>query len=447
LRRIRALRDRFPDRQIVLPEEIQSRTESKEEYTVGIEDTLQISVWRYPDLSTSIKVLADGNIYLPVIGPVRASGLSILQLQNELRRRYLEVVPEPRVTVIPLQQNSRRILVSGRVTVIDAEAKGLPLSEETKGLSSVTLPGGVQVQVPAPQAQGPTQAESFAGQGQGPVQNFLVLARESSLIEILNRLRFASDADLHRSYIVRRGVIIPVDIQDLLEGDLSQNVMLEPRDALVVPPLERRKVYIFGEVVKPGPALVVGENLLDAVSQAGGLTPRADLALAYMARSNTVLPVDFAKLFRDGEPSQNVPIQDNDHIFIPSLVEKRVYVVGEVNRPGIVQYSGQMDLVSAMVAAGSARFTAKESAVHVIRGNLQDPLVMQVNMNRVWRGELGQPLPLQSGDIVFVPPTGLTSWNRILAQLLPSLVPLQIIAPFFSGAPQTTINVPTPAVQ
>jgi len=192
---------------------------------------------------------------------------------------------------------------------------------------------------------------------------------------------------------------------------------------------------------------LIDGTALDALTQAGGLTPRADLELAYMTRGHTVMPVDFVKLFREGDATQDVPVQDGDYIFIPSQVERRVYVVGEVNRPGIIQYSGQLDLVAALAASGFIRYTGREAAVHVVRGNLQDPLVMRVNMNRVWRGELGRPIPLQSGDIVFVPPTGLTSWNRVLAQLLPSLLPLQILSPFLTNTPQNTINLTTPVVQ
>jgi len=257
-------------------------------------------------------------------------------------------------------------------------------------------------------------------------ENFLILTRESTLMEVLNQLQFATDADLRSAYIARRGMIVPLDIERLTNGDMTQNVGLVPQDTLVVPPLERKKVYVVGEVAKPGPVTVVGSTLLDAVTQAGGLTSRADLSLAYVARGNAVLPVDFEKLFRDGDSTQNVSVAEEDYVFIPSLVERRVYVVGEVNRPGAIQYSGQLDLVSALVAAGSVRFTGKESEVRVIRGNLSDPLVMRVDMPRVWNGELGEPIPLQSGDVVYVPPTALTTWNRFLAQLLPALIPIQV---------------------
>jgi len=166
-----------------------------------------------------------------------------------------------------------------------------------------------------------------------------------------------------------------------------------------------------------------------------------------MTRGTTVLSVDFVKLFREGDATQDLPVENGDYIFIPSQVERRVYVVGEVNRPGIIQYSGQLDLVAALAAAGFVRYTGREGSVHVVRGNLRDPLVMRVDMNRVWRGQLGQQIPLQSGDIVFVPPTVLTSWNRLLAQLLPSLAPLQILTPALTGTPQNTINFTAPSAQ
>ena len=436
LRSIRHLRDRFPGQQIVFPEDLGSQRRETREYAIGVEDTLSVSVWRYPDLSTTTRVLADGRIYLPLVGPVPARGLSVEQLQQEVEKRYRAFIPTPQVTIIPLQQISREIFLSGRVSVTRAAPESrvaLPAEQPA------TLPGGVPVALPGrAEQQGVATPEAFAP---GAVaNNVLLLTRESTLLEILNRLQFAADADLHSAYLVRRGIIVPVNIAQLLEGDLTQNVPLEPYDTLVVPPLERKKVYVFGEVARPGPVFVVRGTTLDALTQAGGLTPRADLELAYMTRSNAVMPVDFVKLFREGDSTQDIPVQDGDYIFIPSQVERRVYVVGEVNRPGIIQYSGQLDLVAALAASGFVRYTGKEGSVHVVRGNLRDPLVMRVDMNRVWRGELGQPIPLQSGDIVFVPPTVLTSWNRFLAQLLPSLAPIQIFRSQFLTLPTQPIQ-------
>jgi len=379
---------------------------------------------------------------------VLARGLTVEQLPQEPEKRYRAFIPGPQVTVIPLQQYSREIFLSGRVSAIGAAPESrAPSSAEQR--AQVTLPSGAQVTLPGGALPGgaeqaPATPEPFLQRGLS--SNALILTRESALLEILNRLQFAADADLHSAYLVRRGIIIPVDIAQLLEGDLTQNVFLEPQDTLVVPPLDRKKVYVFGEVARPGPVFVSGTTL-DALTRAGGLTPRADLELAYMTRGNVVLPVDFVKLFREGDATQDLPVQDGDYIFIPSQVERRIYVVGEVNRPGIVQYSGQLDLVAALAASGFVRYTGREGSVHVVRGNLRDPFVMRVDMNRVWRGELGQPIPLQSGDIVFVPPTGLTTWNRTLAQLLPSLVPLQILIPLVTGAPQNTINFTAPPVQ
>src|SRR5262249_40693810 len=83
LRSIRQLRDRFPGQQIVFPEDLGAQRSETRDYAIGIEDTLSISVWRYPDLSTTTRVLSDGRIYLPLIGPVPARALTVEQLQQE----------------------------------------------------------------------------------------------------------------------------------------------------------------------------------------------------------------------------------------------------------------------------------------------------------------------------------------------------------------------------
>ena len=84
-------------------------------YIIGVEDELQISVWREPELSTSVVVRPDGMITLPLINDVKAVGLKTEELQNVLMEKLKNFVNEPQVTVIVRSIRSRKVYLVGEV--------------------------------------------------------------------------------------------------------------------------------------------------------------------------------------------------------------------------------------------------------------------------------------------------------------------------------------------
>jgi len=84
-------------------------------YIIGVEDELQISVWREPELSTSVVVRPDGMITLPLINDVKAVGLKTEELQNVLMDKLKNFVNEPQVTVIVRSIRSRKVYLVGEV--------------------------------------------------------------------------------------------------------------------------------------------------------------------------------------------------------------------------------------------------------------------------------------------------------------------------------------------
>jgi polysaccharide export outer membrane protein len=84
-------------------------------YIIGVEDELQISVWREPELSTSVVVRPDGMITLPLVNDVKAVGLKTEELQNLLIEKLKNFVNEPQVTVIVRSIRSRKVNLVGEV--------------------------------------------------------------------------------------------------------------------------------------------------------------------------------------------------------------------------------------------------------------------------------------------------------------------------------------------
>jgi len=87
-----------------------------EEYVIGPEDILDISVWKDDTLSTEAVVRSDGKISVPLINDVQASGLTVPQLKDEITKGLKEFVPGVDVTVIVKQMNSNKVYIQGEVT-------------------------------------------------------------------------------------------------------------------------------------------------------------------------------------------------------------------------------------------------------------------------------------------------------------------------------------------
>jgi polysaccharide export outer membrane protein len=85
-------------------------------YIIGVEDELQISVWREPELSTTVVVRPDGIITLPLVNDVKAVGLKTEELQNLLTEKLKNFVNEPQVTVIVRSIRSRKVYLVGEVS-------------------------------------------------------------------------------------------------------------------------------------------------------------------------------------------------------------------------------------------------------------------------------------------------------------------------------------------
>src|SRR6267378_5770930 len=82
-------------------------------YVIGPQDTLDISVWKEPDLTRTVPVRPDGKISLPLLDDVQAGGLTPAQLKAEITQRLKKYFTDPRVTVTVTTIASQRIYVLG----------------------------------------------------------------------------------------------------------------------------------------------------------------------------------------------------------------------------------------------------------------------------------------------------------------------------------------------
>jgi polysaccharide export outer membrane protein len=167
------------------------------------------------------------------------------------------------------------------------------------------------------------------------------------------------------------------------------------------------RIYFLGRLARPGIHQSKSEvTLLQAVSMAGGLQEGADLSLAYVARGTERLPVDFVKLLRHGDLSQNITLEPDDTVVIPDNPQNFVYVTGEVRQPGVlpfVQERGWTALKAVVAVGGFTQFAARGRA-NLIREEGGRRAIIPIDFNDLMRDpEAGKDVPLKPGDILVVP--------------------------------------------
>jgi polysaccharide export outer membrane protein len=145
-------------------------------------------------------------------------------------------------------------------------------------------------------------------------------------------------------------------------------------------------------------------RILDALAEAGGLAfgwfqnntvELADLERTFMIRDNRILPIDFVELVQNGKTIYNIPLFDKDYIYIPSAVNREIYVIGEVNQEGHYFYQENMTLVQSITFAQGFKNSA-QSTVYVIRGNLSHPRIFKIKTKDMLKESEGEGFSLET---------------------------------------------------
>ena len=121
-----------------------------EPYRIGVEDSLQISVWKEPELSMPVAVRPDGVITLPLVNDIRVVGLTTKDLQELLTEKLKPYVNDPQVTVILREIKSRKVYLAGKIGrpgpyLLSGRKTALELIVEGGGLAQFAKAGSIYV--------------------------------------------------------------------------------------------------------------------------------------------------------------------------------------------------------------------------------------------------------------------------------------------------------------
>lgn len=112
------------------------------DYRIGVDDRLQITVWRNPELSTTVPVRPDGKISVPLIGDVQAGGNTPTQVAAIIKEKLSAYIREPNVAVILTELRSHEFLSRVRVTGAVRTPRSMPYRPGMTVLDAVLEAGG-----------------------------------------------------------------------------------------------------------------------------------------------------------------------------------------------------------------------------------------------------------------------------------------------------------------
>lgn len=208
------------------------------------------------------------------------------------------------------------------------------------------------------------------------------------------------------------GLTVP-QLTTLLTARLSKSVR-NPNVSVIVKEMRSYRVHFVGQVLRPGVYPIQARTpLLQAVTLAGGPVEGADLSATYVVRGDKRIPVDLRRLLQEGDLSQNVPLQTGDTVVVPKIaassnpqdvLERRVYILGKVQKPGIYAVRQELPILQAIfLAGGMVEPEANLSRVYVIRGKER----IAIDLRRlIQKGDLSQNVMIRPEDTIVVPEGG-----------------------------------------
>lgn len=241
-------------------------------YRLGAGDQLTVEVWGRPEVSGAHVVGPDGQISLPLAGPIRIADITREDAAARIHDVLSDYYRRPSVVLRIDQYTANRVTVLGRVQ----------------------NPGTIRFD------EQPTLLEALAKAGSLPVID--------------------KEATLTRAAIFRgREQVAWVDLRQLLNRvNPAYNIRLHPGDLVYIPDSSDTMVYVMGAVHRPGAyRLTPDMALLDALAQAGGPTEDADPNRIVLYRpeqqARTATPLDGLVL---GERRLNFSLEEGDVIYV-----------------------------------------------------------------------------------------------------------------------------------
>jgi polysaccharide export outer membrane protein len=333
------------------------------EYRVGPKDVLKVTVWGHEDLTRMVVVAADGSFPFPLVGNVPAGGLTTGELEARLKELLgKDYLVDPQVSVAVEQYRSQRVFVLG-----EAEKPG-----------TYVLTGQATLLDILSQAGGPTK---------GAGRHVIVVRFPKSEGPVSPGAAGSTN--------------LRVNLKKLLDGDATENLLLQSGDTIYVP--KATTFFVLGEVQRQGAyAMEKDTTILEAVTLAGGFTERAAPAGAKILRKlpdgrQETIEVD---LSGTDPRRREMLLVDGDTLIVPR--GNTFFVSGEVRKPGAYLLDRPTTALGAITMAGGFTEKAAQAQAKLIR-RLPSGEEHTVVLDLSGADSRARDFPLKDGDTLVVP--------------------------------------------
>jgi polysaccharide biosynthesis/export protein len=193
----------------------------------------------------------------------------------------------------------------------------------------------------------------------------------------------------------------------LLQKEMARFTRGTPELVINLRAAASQRVWLLGAVGSPGVyALGTPTTVLDALAASGGTVGNspddaADLSRSFILRNGKMLPVDFERLLKRGDLSQNIYLAPDDFVFVRPADVPSVYVLGAVAAPMVLPYTRDLSVAEAVLKAGGPLKYAQQNRIVILRGGLTQPKLAHVDYHSIVKGKT-RNVRLEPGDILYV---------------------------------------------
>lgn len=264
--------------EVLLKSSINQNVDPSADYVIGPDDLLEIEVFQADELKRTARVSSKGFISMPLIGQIKAKGLTAVQLEEEIAKGYENYLKEPVVNIYLKEYKAQRISVIGSVKMPQVYV----VVGQKYLLDMLTLAGGI-----APDA--------------------------GTICYILRPV------NTEKAGMSKTETLV-VDLKDLLEkGNLTLNIPVFSGDVINVP--KGGVFFMDGAVERPGVYQLAGKTtLMEAIVMAGGTRFEAIKSEVKVLKSKgdgtrDFITVDYESI-QTGQ-REDVFIDPNDLVIVP----------------------------------------------------------------------------------------------------------------------------------
>lgn len=336
------------------------------DYRLGPGDRVGIYLLGKIQKNFDVVVNVEGKIFIPTVGVMSVTDLSIDQFQKNLQRQLSRYYDNFSLNIMLIEPKHVPVIIVG-----DVERPGKYfLSSLNTVLDAVLVAGG------------PTS--------RGSLRNIQVY-RQEKLHTIVDLYKF------------------------LMEGEAKQQIFLQPQDKIVVPLIEAI-VTVKGEVRRPARfELKFGgkERVSDVINLAGGFTDLAFLDKIEISRllangERSVLYVDYRQIQENENCAANILLKNDDQLQIFSILEQRypksVFIHGEVKRPGEYPFEENLHMLDLLLKAGNLTRSAYVLECEVAKIDPKTPTEFKkINLQQLLKDpSSSENVLLEEDDRVFI---------------------------------------------